>query len=112
MKRKVKEMVVVMERLIQKVKPDKWGVLDDLDAKFNAIESKIGYPPKKRYRSMIGPLDNDTIIIEREWKSMAEMEKIVLASMGNAELQKLGVQLNDVVEKSWHEVYALWPFTM
>ncbi|MBN2151753.1 MAG: hypothetical protein JW839_09925 [Candidatus Lokiarchaeota archaeon] len=103
-------MVVVLERLVQKVKPDKWAALDEIDKKFNDIESKIGFPPKRRYRSLIGPLDNDTIVIEREWKSMAEMENAVLGSMGNAELQKLSVQLNDIIEKSWHEVYAVWPF--
>ena len=106
----MKAMVVVMERLIQKVKPDKWAALDEIDAKFNAIESKMGFPPKKRYRSMIGPLDNDVIVIEREWKSMAVMEQTVLGSMGNADLVKLGVQLADIIEKSWHEVYAIWPY--
>jgi hypothetical protein len=103
-------MVVVMERLIQKVKPDKWAALDEIDKKYDGIESKIGFPTKKRYRSMIGPLDNDTIVVEREWKSMAAMEQAVLGSMGNAELQKLAVQLNDIIVKSWHEVYAIWPF--
>ncbi len=103
-------MVYVLERLIQKVKPDKWAALDELDAKFNAIESKIGFPPKKRYRSLAGPLNNDIIVIEREWKSMAIMEKTALESAGNADLAKLGAQLNDIIEKSWHELYAIWPY--
>jgi hypothetical protein len=106
----MKNMVVVMERLIQKVKPDKWGALDELDKKFNDMESKMGFPAKKRYRSLIGPLDNDVIIIEREWKSMAQMEQTVLGTMGNAEYMKLGVLLNDIIVKSWHEIYAIWPY--
>lgn len=103
-------MVHVMERLIQRVKPGKWAALDEIDKKFDAIESKLGFPPKKRYRSLAGPLDNDTIIIEREWKSMAIMEQTILATAGNAELQEMGMRLNDIIDASWHELYAIWPY--
>nr|MDO8118957.1 hypothetical protein [Candidatus Sigynarchaeota archaeon] len=102
-------MPAVMERLIQKVKPDKWDELDKIDKKYNEIESKLGFPPKKRYRSAIGPLDNDVIVIEREWKSMAAMEESAFKVLTNPDLVKLGAELNTIIEKSWHELYMVWP---
>ncbi len=102
-------MPAIMERLIQKVRLDKWEELDKIDKKYDAIESKLGFPPKRRYRSVAGPLDNDVIVIEREWKSMAAMEESVFKVMSNPDLVKLTVELNSIIEKSWHEIYMVWP---
>ncbi len=102
-------MPVVLQRLIQKVKVDKWDALDAIDKKFDAAEAKFKYPPKRRYRSMIGPLDINVIIIEREWKSVAKMEEAMLASYGDPELQKLTAELNTIIEDAWSELYLVWP---
>ena len=47
-------MVIVIMRLIQRVANGKWDDLEDIDKKCNVIEDKLGYPPKKRYRSLSG----------------------------------------------------------
>ena len=32
----------------------KWGELEELDKKYNAVDELIGFPPKKRYQSLAG----------------------------------------------------------
>ena len=102
-------MPVVLERLIQKVKPDKWDALDEIDTRYNDVESKYKFPPKRRYRAMVGPLGNNTIIIEREWKSMAKMEEAILNAYGDPDEQALNVELNEIIVEAWSEIYLVWP---
>ena len=70
-------MVLIIARLTQKIRTGTWDELDKIDKQFTEIEDKFGYPPKKRYRSLIGGNPTDILIIDREWKSLAEMEKIM-----------------------------------
>ena len=65
---------MILERLIQKIYPDKWEELHEIDKRYNAAESPLGFPPKKRYQSIASSYDNDTLIVEREWESFAAME--------------------------------------
>jgi len=102
-------MPAVLERLIQKIKPDKWDALDEIDKRFDEVESKYKFPPKRRYRSMVGPLDDNIIVIEREWKSMAKYEDALLNSYGNPEEQALAAELADIMVQEWREVYLVWP---
>nr|MDO8109100.1 hypothetical protein [Candidatus Sigynarchaeota archaeon] len=102
-------MPVVLLRLVQKIKSDKWGALDEIDKKYDAIENKLGYPPKKRYRSIAGPLNTDTIVIEREFKSMAVLEELQMKSWGSSEIQKLMQETLNIIEKQWMEIYIVWP---
>ena len=37
--------MVIIERLIQQVKPDGWTALDTLDARFNTVEQRLGSRP-------------------------------------------------------------------
>ena len=73
-------------RLIQRIASGKWDDLEELDKKFNEIEDKLGYPPKKRFRSLSGEYDNNVIIIEREWQSLAKMEKIMTKGVLDPEI--------------------------
>jgi hypothetical protein len=40
--------MVIIERQIQKVRSGKWTELGELDKKFTAIESQLGFPAKRR----------------------------------------------------------------
>lgn len=66
--------MVVVERLIQTVAMDKFSELDELDKKWDVVESRLGFPSKKRYQALAGSYDVNTVIVERRWNSMAEME--------------------------------------
>jgi hypothetical protein len=104
------KMPVVLQRLIQKVRPGKWDQLDKIDKKYDEIEKKYGFPPKRRYRALIGPLDNNTVIIEREWKSTAQLEDSMLRTYNDPEYQKLGVELEaNIIESQFQELYVVWP---
>jgi len=58
-------MPEVLVRFIQEIFPDKWPQLEEIDSKYNEIEKKLGFPPKKRYRSLMGGYHYDTLIIDR-----------------------------------------------
>ncbi len=102
-------MPVVLQRLIQKIKPDKWDALDAIDKKFDAVKAKYKFPPKKRYRAMFGPLGNNILVIEKEWKSITKMEEATLMAWGDLDEMKLTLELNGIVEGQWNEVYITWP---
>ncbi len=102
-------MPVVMERQIQRIKPDKWDALAEIDNRFDAIEATYKYPPKRRYRAMLGPLENNCAVLEREWKSMAKMEEAILNAYGDPAWQALVKELNEIVTEQYHEVYLAWP---
>ena len=102
-------MVAILQRLIQKVKADKWELLDQIDKKFDELEGKLGFPSKKRYRALSSSLNTDTLIVEREWKSMAELEKSMFASLCDPGIQKLHEQLNDMIEETKIEMFVIWP---
>ncbi|MFX0058088.1 MAG: hypothetical protein ACFE8J_07285 [Candidatus Heimdallarchaeota archaeon] len=102
-------MVKIILRLIQKIYPGKWNDLDEIDKKFDEIELNLGYPPKKRYRSLMGAYDNDTLIVEREWDSMAKMEKLMTKSFLDEDYQKLNKKLESIVKWQKVELYIPYP---
>ena len=101
--------MVTIERLIQKVFPGKWAELEEINKKFNAVESRLGFPPKKRYQCMMGGCDTNTLIIERQWDSLAAMEAAVEKAFADPELQALMEELASIVKSSQWEVYTPLP---
>ena len=81
--------MIILERLVQKVRPDKWVALEKIEKKYNAIESCLVSLPKKRYQCLVGGHDTNTIIIERQWESMAVMEATYEKIMADPQYQKL-----------------------
>ncbi len=96
-----------LEREVQAIKPDKWEALEAIDKKFNAVESKAGFPPKRRMRSYIGKYDNSTLVIEREWESLAAMEAAYMKVMVDPEWQALTPPLNEIVTSARSEIYFI-----
>jgi hypothetical protein len=101
--------MVTIERMIQKVRPGKWADLEALDQKYNAVEERLGFPPKKRYQCMLGGHDSNTLIIERQWDSMAVMEATYEKAFADSEHQALAAETNSVIKSSQVEVYAPLP---
>jgi len=100
-------MVIVIQRLIQRVANGKWDELEEIDKKFNEFEEKLGYPPKKRFRALVGCYDTNVIIIETQWDSLAKMEKLMTKSFLDPEYQKLGIELDKIIE--WQKMELLIP---
>ena len=102
--------MVAIERMIQKIYPGKWTELEEIDKKYNAVESRLGFPPtKKRYQCMIGGHDSNTLIIERQWDSLATMEATYEKAFADPELQALQKEGTSIIESSLIEVYAPLP---
>lgn len=101
-------MVIILERNIQRIVNGKLGELEELDSQFDEIEIKIGYPPKKRFLQLTGSYDTQTTIIERQWESLAKMEKLMTKAVLDPEYQKLMEKLIQIVE--WQKIELLVPY--
>jgi hypothetical protein len=96
-----------LERQIQQIQPGKWAELDTIDQKFNTIESRLGFPAKRRFRCYIGGHTNNTLVIEREWESLAAMESAYMKGFTDPEWQALNGQFEIISESTQVEVYLV-----
>jgi hypothetical protein len=78
----------VVKRLVQKVRPDKWEMLEKTEKKWDAAENRLGFPSKTRYRYISGGDDN-IHIVERHWESFAAMEAAFEQWLADPEIQTL-----------------------
>jgi hypothetical protein len=101
--------MIAIERMTQKVYPGKWEELDAIDKRFNEVEKRLGFPQKKRYQCVIGGLDQNTLIIERQWDCLAVMESTYEKVMADPEWQALAVEVNSIVQSSQIEVFTPLP---
>lgn len=102
-------MVIIIQRLVQRVYNGKWDELEPIDKKFTEIEDKMGFPPKKRYRYITGPQDTNTIVIEYQWESLAKMEKLMTRAFLNPEYQKLSNSLDTIIQSQYLELLVPHP---
>ena len=102
-------MVIVIQRLIQRIANGKWDELEVIDKKFTEYEAKLGYPPKKRFRALTGCNDTNVLIIEFQWASLAKMEKTMTKAFLDTEYQELSKKLDDIVEWQKFELYVPHP---
>jgi len=103
------DTMIAIERMTQKVYPGKWMELEEIDKRYNEIESRMGFPIKKRYQCVIGAEDTNTLIIERQWDSLAMLESTYEKALADPEYQALGKAVGSVVESSRLEVYTPLP---
>ncbi len=101
--------MVVVERLIQQVRPDKWTELEALDKKYSPVESRCGFPAKKRYRCFVGGDNTNALIIERQWESFASMEAAYEKVFADPEWLALGAEGTGIIESDRHELYIPLP---
>ena len=99
----------IKERLTQEIYPHKWGELDAIDKKFDAVESGLGFPPKKRYRLMVSSKSINILVIEREWESFAEFEKTYEKALASPEWNALGAEMNSIVKDGHTELLVPLP---
>jgi hypothetical protein len=102
--------MIAIERMTQKVFPGKWAALEEIDKRYNVVEKRLGFPPtKKRYQCMIGGHDSNTLIIERQWESLAVMEATYEKAFADPEMQALQQETASILKSTQVEVYAPLP---
>jgi hypothetical protein len=101
--------MVLVERMIQKVRPGKWAELEAIDKKYDVVESRLGFPAKKRYQCMVGGHDTNTLIVERQWDSLAAMEATYEKAFADPEHQALGEESTSSVKSAQVEMYMPLP---
>ena len=100
----------VLQRQIQQIHPDKWAELEEIDKRFNAVESRLGFPPnKKRYLFYFGGHDVNTLIVEYEWDSLAAMETTYEKALADPEWQALFAEGGSIIERVQMELYTPLP---
>jgi hypothetical protein len=98
--------MIIIERQIQKVRSGKWTELEDLDKKFTAVESDLGFPARRRCRSLVGGLTTDMLIIERQWESFAVLESTYEKALMSTEHQALSAEAELILESQQIEFYV------
>jgi hypothetical protein len=98
--------MVIIERQIQKVRAGKWAELEDLDKKFSPVESQLGFPARRRCRSLVGGLTTDILIIERQWESFAALETAYEKALMNPEHRSLSEEAETILESQQIEFYV------
>jgi tetrahydromethanopterin S-methyltransferase subunit G len=101
--------MITIERMIQRINPGKWAELEEIDKRYDEIERKMGFPAKKRYQCIMGTLDQNTLVIERQWQSLAEMEATYEKVMALPEYQALGKEVGSIVASALIEIYTPLP---
>jgi len=101
--------MIVIDRSIQKVYPDKWAELEEIDKKYNAVEGRFGFPPKKRYQCLTGSHELKTLIVERQWASLAAMEATYEKAFADPEYQALQKEEPSIIKSAHMELYMPLP---
>ena len=101
--------MVILERMTQHIYPGKWAELEVLDKEYNAVESKHGFPPKKRYSLIAGSDEVQTLVIERQWPSLAAMESHYEKILADPAYQALQAKSLPVMRDNRWELYSVLP---
>jgi hypothetical protein len=97
----MEEAMIVIERMVQQIFPDKWAELERIDKKYNQVEARLGFPSKKRLRALIGVHPAGSLVIEREWPSLAAFEAANEKGLMDPEYQALQQESGSII-KSYH----------
>ena len=98
--------MIIVERMIQEIYPGKQADLEEIDKRYDAIEVGLGFPPKKQFWPISGVHAFNTLILERQWASMADMEAAFEKSFANPDIQALNAELAAIVKSSRMELYT------
>lgn len=100
---------MLLERMIQHIFPSKWAELEALDKKYNVVEARLGFPAKKRYQLLMGSHPMGSVIIEREWPSLAALEAAMMKALADPEYQALQQESAAVIKSIYWENYMPMP---
>jgi hypothetical protein len=98
---------MVLQVGYQKVKRGKKPALDELNKRWRAFDERLGMPPEKQYSCSFGGHEMGTLLLIREWDSLAAMEAAYERVMADPELAELMAAADDCIESTQWELY--WP---
>jgi hypothetical protein len=101
--------MIIIFRQIQHIYADKWAELEAIDKRYNVVEGRLGFPPKKRYQCLAGSQDLNTLIVETQWPSMAALESTYERAMADPEYQALNKETASIIKKLYWEMYMPLP---
>jgi hypothetical protein len=89
----------------QKVKRGKRAELDELNKRWRAFDERLGIPPEQQYACMFGSREAGTLLLIREWESMAAMQEGFQRMQADSELAELMGEAGDIIESTQWELY-------
>jgi hypothetical protein len=97
----------VMERMIQKVERTGWSKKIAIEKRYEIVEARLGYPPTRRYRALIGANDTNTRVLERDWSSVEAYMASLQKALADPEWQALGAEQVGIVLSNQVELYIV-----
>jgi hypothetical protein len=101
--------MIRVERLGQQIRPGKWAELEALGAKYNAVEGRLGFPPKRRLHCYIGGHNTGALVVERQWASVAALEAAYEWAFVDPEWQALEAEAVTIIASNQYGLYAPLP---
>lgn len=89
----------------QKVKSGKRAELDELNKRWRAFDERLGMPPEKQYSCFTGSHEMNTLLLIREWESLAAMEAGFEKMQADPELAELSAAGGKCIESTQWELY-------
>jgi hypothetical protein len=98
-----------VECITQQIFMDKWAELEVLNQKYDVVEKRCGFPPKRRYQMYFGGEGINTLIVMREWESLAALEVAYTKVMADPEYQALAPESASIIKHSKDEILFQLP---
>ena len=102
-------MAAIVVREIQEIAPGRWGEKMESEKKFDAVESRLVFPPPRRYRCLSGGHSWNTLIKEYEYDSLAALEADWEKYETEPEFQALFAEDRGHTTDHWWELYMPVP---
>ena len=99
----------ILERWVQNIRDGQWQNLEDMNRELSQVEDRYGFAPKRRYRRITGSISDNTLVVEREWASMADMEAAYDAIWRDPDYARVTAQLPSIIAQNEFEIYQALP---
>ena len=99
-------IVAILERQISQLRPGKAKEVIEISKRFDLIEKRMGFPLKRFYSSLAGEPVN-TMVMEREWESLAAYENAWAQALSDPDWKALGAQRTDLSISHRTEFYKV-----
>lgn len=97
----------ILERQIKFIYPEKRAERLAHGHEIDAIEAKYGFPPNRQYMTFVGSDEAGTLVLEREWPSMAAWEEALSKANQDPEYQKLIKKFGEWQREMRFEIYLV-----
>lgn len=99
--------MLILERIVHQIDPDKWPEVMIMEAEFDQVEKPFGFTEKKRFRTLIAEDGVNTLVIERNWPSMAALEAAYDKASADPGWQAIGMKWSTVIKDTRYELFLV-----